>query len=78
MEDDSGFSHHGIASRAEVLCHFVTVFGFIGNFSSLVELNLSSVEEVILRKLSYFFFFFFLLFFFLLGSLKSFWQTVSL
>lgn len=32
MEEDSGFFHHGIALKAEVLCCFVMVFGFIDNW----------------------------------------------
>lgn len=32
MEEDSGFPHHGIALKAEVLCCFLMVFGVIGNW----------------------------------------------
>lgn len=31
MEEDSGFSHRGIALKAEVRCCFAMVFGFIDN-----------------------------------------------
>lgn len=58
MEEDSGFPHHGIALKAKVLCCFVMFFGVISNWYCwvFVELNLSSVEVIILAKIFFFFF----------------------
>lgn len=39
MEEDSGFFHHGVALKAEVLCCFVMVFGFIDNWYAFQALQ---------------------------------------